>query len=60
MLIDFLDVFLGAIMHFCPAQYSEIVLAVSAPVLTIATMIFIFWLSGYFAKTMIYVLGGRD
>lgn len=58
---ELIEILLGAVMEFCPEQYREIVLAVSAPVYVGVVLIFTFWLFGWGCRTIYKsIAGGRD
>lgn len=55
---ELIEILLGAVMEFCPEQYKEIVLAVSAPVYVGIILIACFCLFGWGCRTIYKALFG--
>ena len=59
MMIEVVEILLGACMKFCPEQYQEYVLAFAPPVFVLVILVFTCWLVGWFAKTVYTSIIGR-
>lgn len=59
ILIQLVEILLGAILYFVPESYTEIVIAISVPIYVGIILIFTFWLIGWFARTVYWALVGR-
>lgn len=57
---ELIEILLGAVMEFCPEQYREIVLAISAPVYVGIVLIGCIWLFAWGCRTVYKVISGSD
>lgn len=59
ILIQLIEILLGAVLYFVPESYTEIVIAISVPIYVGIILIFTFWLVGWFARTVYWALVRR-